>query len=144
MALGNRLCGQNVFISHGRFSPFIFYVLVANDPSLFSGCRSHRKDLHVVVQGLVSLNLLIRQGNKVLLAKSSDEEGAADDVIGQIVLIQQRTIHRQTKELSLRIAHHGHQLLERIHSFNISSYELLHIREAFNLLHTAGLLRFYH
>ena len=51
-------------------------MLVANDPSLFSGCRSHRKDLHVVVQGFVSLDLLIRQGNKVLLTKPSDEESA--------------------------------------------------------------------
>jgi hypothetical protein len=123
--------------------PFLFYVLVANDPSLFSGCRSHRKDLHVVVQGFVSLDLLIRQGNKVLLTKPSDEESAADDVIGQAIFIQQRAVHRQAKELSIRIAHQGNRLLERVHGFNISAYDPLHICETIDLLNTAGLLRFY-
>lgn len=131
-----------MIISMVRF-PFLFYALIANDPSLFSGCRSHRKDLHVVVQGLVPLELLIRQGNKVLLTKPSDKEGPADDVIGQAIFIQQRAVHRQTKELSLRIAHQGNQLLERVHGFNISAYDPLHICETIDLLHTAGLLRFY-
>jgi len=123
--------------------PFLFYVLIANDPSLFSGCRSHRKDLHVVVQGLVPLELLIRQGNKVLLTKPSDEEGPADDVIGQAIFIQQRAVHRQTKELPLGIAHQGCRILEWVHSFNVAAYDLLHSCETIDLLHTAGLLRFY-
>ena len=78
--------------------PFLFYVLITYDPSPFSGCRSHRKDLHVVVQGLVSLNLLIRQGNKVLLAKSSDEEGAADDVISKTMSESYYQDHQGTKD----------------------------------------------
>ena len=73
----------------------------------------------------------------------SDEESAADDVIGQAIFIQQWAVHRQTKELSLRIAYQGNRLLERVHGFNISAYDPLHICETIDLLHTAGLLRFY-
>ena len=78
-----------------------------------------------------------------LLTKPSDEESAADDVIGQAIFIQQRAVHRQAKELSLRIAHQGNRLLERVHGFNISAYDPLHICETIDLLNTAGLLRFY-
>ena len=85
----------------------------------------------------------LKLGADDYMTKPSDEESAADDVIGQATFIQQRAVHRQAKELPLGIAHQGCRILEWVHSFNVAAYDLLHSCETIDLLHTAGLLRFY-
>ena len=68
----------------------------------------------------------MRQVCEIRFAKSDDKEISRDDVIDITIRIAQRTVERQTIQLSGLAADQCDRLFKGIHGFQISADESLH------------------
>ena len=72
------------------------------------------------------LGKLVRQVGEIRFAESDDKEISRDDVVDITVRIAQRTVERQTIQLSGLAADQRDRLFKGIHGFQISADESLH------------------
>ena len=72
------------------------------------------------------LGKLVRQVGEITFAESDDKEISRDDVIDITVRIAQRTVERQTIQLSGLAADQRDGLFKGIHGLDISADESLH------------------
>ena len=93
----------------------------------------------------IFLDLLLRQGCKILISNSDYKKGAADNVIRHSVVIGQGTVHRKTQQLSFVVADNANGVIEGINGLNRAAYDLLHGFEApVDLLHSGRSHRLHH
>ena len=72
------------------------------------------------------LGKLVRQVCEIRFAESDDKEISRDDVVDIAIRIAQRTVERQTVQLSGLVRNQCHRFLIGIHGLDISADESLH------------------
>ena len=87
----------------------------------------------------------MRQVGEIRFAESDDKEISRDDVVDIAIRIAQRTVERQTIQLSGLAADQRDELFKGIHGLDISADESLHtLQIAANLCFIRSLSRLHH